>query len=212
MNSELLITLVIIHVVALASPGPDFALMVKLASQESRRVALAAAAGIAVAILGHTVLSLTGVSLIIKSSATLFITVQLLGLSYLTWMGLRSIYAAIQHWRDKFYNETVPVVTRKTSVRKGFLQGLYTNLLNPKAMIFFVTLFSAMITPAVSGNEKVVITVLFVGLTFMWFAFIALVLSKPEIQQKVKNATPVINLVTGGLFVSVAIAIVSDMF
>lgn len=212
MNSELLITLVIIHVVALASPGPDFALMVKLASQESRRVALAAAAGIAVAILGHTVLSLTGVSLIIKSSATLFITVQLLGLSYLTWMGLRSIYAAIQHWRDKFYNETVPVVTRTTSVRKGFLQGLYTNLLNPKAMIFFVTLFSAMITPAVSGNEKVVITVLFVGLTFMWFAFIALVLSKPEIQQKVKNATPVINLVTGGLFVSVAIAIVSDMF
>lgn len=212
MNVELLMTLAIIHAVALASPGPDFALIVKLASQESRKVSLAAAAGIATAILGHTVLSLTGVSLVIKSSETLFLAVQLLGLSYLTWMGIGAIRAAVTHWRDKFNNEETAPLSASISVKKGFLQGLYTNLLNPKAMIFFVTLFSALVTPAVSVNDKFLIALIFVGLTFFWFAFIALVLSKPVIQQKVKNATPVINLVTGILFVSVSVAIVSDLF
>ena len=78
MNIELLLSLAIMHAVALASPGPDFALVVKFASQESRNTAIASAVGISIAILIHTILSLTGVSLIIKSSQTLYIIVALL--------------------------------------------------------------------------------------------------------------------------------------
>ncbi len=50
MNIELLMALTLIHLVALSSPGPDFALVVKLASQESRQVAISAAGGIAIAV------------------------------------------------------------------------------------------------------------------------------------------------------------------
>lgn len=212
MNLELLMTLAVIHFVALTSPGPDFALVVKMASQESRRVAVASAGGISIAILFHTMLSLTGVSLVIKSAEILFLGVQILGASYLAWMGIGSIRAAVSHWRDKCGQIAVESVKNSMTVKQGFMQGLYTNLLNPKAMIFFITLFSAMMTPDVTVMTKAAAAVMFLVLSLIWFVFIALVLSKPKVQRQVKKATPMINLVTGVLFVSVALAIVIELF
>lgn len=210
MDVQLLISLAVIHTIALASPGPDFALVVKLSTQENRAVAIASAAGISVAILAHTLLSLTGLSLIIHSSEQLFILVQLIGASYLAWMGIGAARAALSHWRD-------PVALEKAqqseglNVKKGFLQGLYTNLLNPKALVFFITLFSTLITPQVSFLTKSVAAILLFSLSMMWFSFIAVVLTKPKIQIKLKRATPVINLLTGLVFISVALVIISGV-
>ena len=210
MDVQLLISLALIHTIALASPGPDFALVVKLSAQENRAVAMASAVGISVAILAHTLLSLTGLSLIIHSSERLFILVQLIGASYLAWMGVGAARAALSHWRD-------PVALEKTqqseglSVKKGFLQGLYTNLLNPKALVFFITLFSTLITPQVSLPTKSAAAVLLFTLSVIWFSFIAMVLTKPRIQIKLKQATPVINLLTGCVFISVALVIISGV-
>ncbi|MDX2322150.1 MAG: LysE family transporter [Moritella sp.] len=211
MNIELLLSLAIIHVVALASPGPDFALVVKLASQESRNTALASAVGISIAILIHTILSLTGVSLIIKSSQTLYMIIQMLGASYLAWMGLGSVKGALQHWQA---SESVDSNTSKLSQltpTQGFMQGLWTNLLNPKAMVFFIILFSAMITPDVSLMTKLMATVIMLVLSLIWFVFIALILSKPIIQQRVIKAAPAINLCTGLLFMLVSSAIIYNL-
>lgn len=210
MDVQLLISLALIHTIALASPGPDFALVVKLSTQENRAVAMASAVGISVAILAHTLLSLTGLSLIIHSSERLFILVQLIGASYLAWMGVGAARAALSHWR-------VPVALEKIqqseglSVKKGFLQGLYTNLLNPKALVFFITLFSTLITPQVSLPTKSAAAVLLFTLSVIWFSFIAMVLTKPRIQIKLKRATPVINLLTGCVFISVALVIISGV-
>ncbi|MCL1058646.1 LysE family transporter [Shewanella gelidimarina] len=221
MELQLLLSLAIIHSVALASPGPDFALVVKMASQESRATAIAAAIGISVAILLHSLLSLTGVSVIIKSSQWLFIAVQLIGASYLGWMGIGAVRSAITHFQTKRAKKdaielgstiTTNAAHNGLSIKQGFLQGLYTNLLNPKAMVFFITLFSALITPDINLLTKIVAVFIMLILSLIWFIFIALVLSKPTIQQKVKQASPIINLVTGLLFISVAVIIVCGAF
>ncbi|MPY26605.1 LysE family translocator [Shewanella psychropiezotolerans] len=210
MELQLLISLAIIHSVALASPGPDFALVVKMASQESRATAIASAVGISVAILLHSLLSVTGVSLLIKSSDLLFVAVQLIGASYLGWMGIGAIRGTLSQWRDKASSQDLDNASHLgLSIKQGFFQGLYTNLLNPKAMVFFITLFSAMITPDINVITKVSAVFIMLILSLIWFIFIALVLSKPLIQLKVKRASPIINLVTGILFISVAIIIVS---
>ncbi|MCJ8304101.1 LysE family translocator [Shewanella sp.] len=212
MELQLLISLAIIHSVALASPGPDFALVVKMASQESRATAIASAVGISVAILLHSLLSVTGVSLLIKSSDLLFVAVQLIGASYLGWMGIGAIRGTISQWRNKASSQDVDNTNHLgLSIKQGFLQGLYTNLLNPKAMVFFITLFSAMITPDINVITKACAVFIMLILSLIWFIFIALVLSKPLIQLKVKRASPVINLVTGILFISIAVIIVSGV-
>ncbi|NQZ92214.1 MAG: LysE family transporter [Moritella sp.] len=211
MNIELLLSLAIIHAVALASPGPDFALVVKLASQESRSTAIASAVGISIAILIHTILSLTGVSLIIKSSQTLYIIVQMVGAGYLAWMGFGAVKGALQHWKAKVSVDNNQLKLNKLTPKQGFMQGLWTNLLNPKAMVFFIILFSAMITPDVSLLTKLSATVIMLVLSLIWFVFIALILSKPVIQQRVQKAAPAINLFTGLLFMAVSSAIMYNL-
>ncbi|ABZ77075.1 Lysine exporter protein (LYSE/YGGA) [Shewanella halifaxensis HAW-EB4] len=210
MELQLLISLGIIHLAALASPGPDFALVVRLATQESRAAAIASSLGIAVAILGHTLLSLTGVSLIIQSSDLLFTMVQLAGASYLAWMGMGAIKAAWRHWQDPVSIETA-ARGRGVTAYKGFMQGLYTNILNPKALVFFITLFSTLITPQVSFATKNMAALLLFSLSFVWFTFIAVVLSKPKVQLKMKKASPLINLITGVVFIGVALIIISGL-
>jgi len=211
MNIELLLSLAIIHAVALASPGPDFALVVKLASQESRSTAIASAVGISIAILIHTILSLTGVSLIIKSSQTLYIIVQMVGACYLAWMGVSAVKGALQHWKAKVSVDNNQLKLNKLTPKQGFMQGLWTNLLNPNAMVFFIILFSAMITPDVSMLTKLSATVIMLVLSLIWFVFIALILSKPVIQQRVQKAAPAINLFTGMLFMAVSSAIMYNL-
>ncbi|PKH08022.1 LysE family transporter [Moritella sp. Urea-trap-13] len=211
MNIELLLSLAIIHAVALASPGPDFALVVKLASQESRKTAIASAVGISIAILIHTILSLTGVSLIIKSSQTLYMIVQMLGASYLAWMGFGAVKGALQHWKARVSVDSNTPKLNQLTPTQGFMQGLWTNLLNPKAMVFFIILFSAMITPDVSLMTKLMATVIMLVLSLIWFVFIALILSKPIIQQRVIKAAPAINLCTGLLFMLVSSAIMYNL-
>ncbi|HBF45460.1 MAG TPA: lysine transporter LysE, partial [Shewanella frigidimarina] len=77
MDMTLLAGLAVIHIVALMSPGPDFAIIVKMATQQTRLTALYCALGIAVAILIHTFLSLMGISVMIQQSHVAFMAVQL---------------------------------------------------------------------------------------------------------------------------------------
>ncbi|SUI93465.1 LysE family translocator [Shewanella morhuae] len=225
MDLSLLLTLGVIHTVALISPGPDFAIMVKIATQQRRNTALAAAAGISVAILAHTILSLTGVSLVIKSSHILYLVVQIAGASYLAWMGFSALRSGMAMWRkplasvdeanDNVQETSVDKVSKTRvipmSQRQGFLTGLYTNLLNPKALVFFLTLFSALITPDVTASTKLVSAVLLFVLSLAWFGLLAVMLSKAQVQLKLQRLTPTIDVVIGVIFMSVAVAIVTNL-
>lgn len=234
MDLSLLLTLAVIHAVALISPGPDFAIMVKIATQQSRSTAIAAAVGISVAILAHTILSLTGVSLLIKSSHTLYLLVQIVGATYLAWMGFGALRAglAILAKRKASVSTRSPAGINIEAIetaeaggaasvagglggtmsrRQGFLTGLYTNLLNPKALVFFLTLFSALITPSVTTSTKIAAAILLLLLSLAWFGFVAVMLSKAQVQLKLQRLTPIIDAAIGVIFMSVALAIYSNL-
>jgi threonine/homoserine/homoserine lactone efflux protein len=232
MDLSLLLTLAVIHAVALISPGPDFAIMVKIATQQSRSTAVAAAVGISIAILVHTILSLTGVSLLIKSSHTLYLLVQIVGASYLAWMGFGALRAGLAILAKRKMSARVHAGTNDAVIsagdvegvasvagglggamsrRQGFLTGLYTNLLNPKALVFFLTLFSALITPSVTTSTKIASAILLLSLSLAWFGFLAVMLSKAQVQLKLQRLTPVIDAVIGVIFMSVALAIYSNL-
>jgi threonine efflux protein len=245
MDLSLLWTVGIIHLVALISPGPDFAIVVKLASQQVRSVALACAAGISTAILAHTILSLTGVSLLIQSSHYAYLIVQLVGASYLGWMGVGALKSVLQSLTNKrsaqaaqaqahtieinqsvteidieknsLYqrgiNDKIPEeATGVLTNQQGFLKGLYTNLLNPKALVFFMTLFSALVTPEVSQSTKLALVLLLLSLSLVWFSFLAIILTKDKVKQQLIRLTPVIDTLVGLLFTSVALAILYQVF
>jgi threonine/homoserine/homoserine lactone efflux protein len=217
MDFTLLASLAVIHTIALISPGPDFAIIVKMATQQSRNTALACAVGISLAILVHTLLSLLGISLMIKQSPIAYTLVQFIGVSYLAWMGFNALMSAIKHYckpKPSIQNvqaNEVPLSTVQSTQNMsqfvGFKIGLLTNLLNPKALIFFITLFTVLITPEVSANTKVAAATILFSLSIIWFGLLALVLSKPQIQQQLLKATNIIDALVGVIFLSVSITI-----
>lgn len=216
MDTQLIITLSLIHLVALISPGPDFAIIIRLATLESRRVAIAAALGIATAIALHTLLSLTGVSIAIHNSPQLYAIVQLIGASYLGWMGLGAIRSALTRKKEYTPQDASNLTTQAASQAplnwyQGLRIGLFTNLLNPKALVFFITLFSALITPTVTLGTKVAAGIMLFSLSFIWFALVSILLSTPQIQQRFKHLSKFIDGLTGALFLVVAFAILYQL-
>src|SRR4051812_44859012 len=83
----------IAHLLAVASPGPDFAIVLKQSLAHGRRPAVWTAIGVGVAILLHVTYSLFGLGLLIRSSATWFAVVKYIGAAYIAWLGVQSLRA-----------------------------------------------------------------------------------------------------------------------
>lgn len=225
MDFSLLLTLALIHTVALISPGPDFAIMVKIATQQSRLTAMATALGISTAILLHTLFSLTGVSLLITRSQTLYLLIQMIGAGYLAWMGLGALRAGMGALRVKSRGPAAKsalaqdgpkarsgaALNANLSVGRDFLAGFYTNLLNPKALVFFLTLFSALISPSVSFSTQLAATLGLFTLSLLWFGLLAAFLSRAQVQLRLQRLTPLIDTVIGLIFITVALAILLNL-
>ena len=138
----ILITLASIHFIALMSPGPDFALVVQNATRHGRQTGLYIALGLSCGILLHSLLSLTGISYLVHQQPTLFAIIQLAGGSYLLYLGygaLKATWATIQSHDDdnQALNSKDLILTNK---REAFSKGFATNILNPKALVFFYQL------------------------------------------------------------------------
>ncbi len=88
---SVLLTLAAVFAVALVSPGPDVALVVRTSLHQGRRAGLASALGLACGILLHTTLVLTGVSLLLSRTPVLFAILQALGALYLAWLGVGAL-------------------------------------------------------------------------------------------------------------------------
>lgn len=124
------LTVALVHLLAVASPGPDLAVMIRQAICQRRRNALLTACGIGVGIFVHVGYSLLGIGLIIQQSLVLFSVLKVVGALYLTWIAIQCLRARA----GGIHVETgdVPRQMGLSAFRLGFL----TNALNPKATLF----------------------------------------------------------------------------
>ncbi|MFH7526792.1 LysE family translocator [Aeromonas enteropelogenes] len=205
MFTSLFLTIGLIHLVALASPGPDFALILRTSLH--RPTALGAALGIALAILLHATLSLTGISLLIAEHHWLFMAVKMIGALYLGWLGWGALMAAWQGAGEQAFKAG----GERAGWRKGVQSGLATNLLNPKALLFFMGLLAAMVTPQVDGLTRGLLVLELFLLSLFWFGALAWSLSTVRAQRLLGRVQRPLNLVTGLLFGAVSLSILGGM-
>ena len=130
------------------SPGPDFVVVAKNATLGSRRAGIFTALGVALAVIIPATYSLLGLGIVIEHSIVAFSIIKWLGALYLAYLGVSLMGAK---------KSTVPEVSeamnlqhRSVSARKAFLEGFGTNVLNPKAALFFVGIFAQVISPDAS--------------------------------------------------------------
>ncbi len=187
------------------SPGPDFAMVMRNSLVYSRRTGVLAAAGLAAGIALHVTYSLLGIGLLISRSILLFNTIKWIGALYLIYIGLKSLRATKpkQRQAEETLEEQKQDLTTAQAVRMGFL----TNALNPKATLFFLALFTTVIPKDTQVVFKMIYGVEMIAATFLWFAFVAVVLSHGRINKAFARVKHRIEKVFGVVLVALGLKV-----
>ena len=137
------LTVALIHLLAVASPGPDFAVVIRESVSHGRRAGLFTALGVGSGIFLHVAYSLLGIGLIVAQSELLFAMLKWLAAAYLLYVGWHALQA-----RPAAPGEFAALAASAVpSGRSAFGRGFLTNALNPKVTLFFLALFSVVIDP-----------------------------------------------------------------
>ncbi|WP_022961219.1 LysE family transporter [Halopseudomonas pelagia] len=175
LNEFLLVALV--HLLAVMSPGPDFAVVIRNSVGAGRQAGLTTALGVGCGILVHVAYSLLGIGLIVSQSTWLFNLLKLAAAGYLFYLGVKALRS-----RPQPLNSDVPAASTLSS-RKAFANGFITNGLNPKATLFFLSLFTLIISPLTPMGIQAFYGLYLALATAAWFCLVALLFSHARVRQ-----------------------------
>ena len=168
----------VVHLLAVASPGPDFAIILKQSIRYDRRTAVFTSFGIATGILLHVTYSLVGIGLIIASDERLFTALKYIAASYfcyIAWYGLRAKKPDDNN-NELRVSSSEDISNQIPSAKKAFFTGFLINGLNVKATLFFVSLFSVIIAPETPFSIKLSYGLYMTLATAVWFVFLSYLL------------------------------------
>ena len=170
------------HLLAVASPGPDFAIVLKQSITHGRRTALWTSIGVGTAILIHVTYSVLGLGLLIRSSVLWFTVVKYAGAAYIAWLGIQALRSKPRDPANAA--GSLGAGASFPSERAAFLTGFLTNALNPKATLFFLSLFILVVSPQTPKLIQVGYGLWMALATMAWFSFVSLVFTKREVRDK----------------------------
>lgn len=167
------------HLLAVASPGPDFAIVLRQSLVHGRRPAVLTSLGVGTGILLHIAYSLMGIALVIKSSVTWFDAVKYAGAGYLVWLGVQALRTKPRS------GDALAGASQRAAPddRAAFVTGFLTNALNPKATLFFLALFATVIRPTTPKSVQAVYGLWMAGATAAWFSLVALFFTRESVRR-----------------------------
>ncbi|MBF7730385.1 LysE family translocator [Pseudomonas sp. N040] len=172
------LTVAFVHLLAVASPGPDFAIVVRESVSHGRTAGTWTALGVGAGILVHVTYSLLGIGLVVAQSAVLFNVLKWLAAAYLLYLGIKALRSGPSVAADA--STQLPEVAR--SPRGAFVSGFITNGLNPKATLFFLSLFTLVIDPHTPLLIQAGYGIYLACATAAWFSLVAMLFSHSRVR------------------------------
>ena len=200
------------HLLAVASPGPDFAVVLKQSLVHGRSTARWTAAGVGAAILLHVGYSLLGLGLVVRGSSEWFAVLKYAGAAYIGWLGVQALRARPRGEADE--NEGTNREKQSggsnatPTARRAFATGFLTNALNPKATLFFVSLFVLVVDPATPKTVQAAYGLWMAIATAAWFWLVATLFTRPEVRLKFLAHGHWIDRALGVVFLAFAASLV----
>lgn len=193
MDLNILLVVAALHAVVLIVPGPDVLLVSQTALARTRRAALLAGLGVVLGISMWASLALLGIGLLFEAFPWVHGVIRVAGGLYLLWMGYGLWRSSARH-----APELAPVqapLSDLAALRAGFL----TNIANPKAAVFFGSVFSGVLGTDAGSGVKLAAFGIIVGLSLGWFALVALGMSTASMQGAYLRARRGVDRVAGSL-------------
>ena len=190
------------HLMAVASPGPDFAVVTRQTLAHGRAAGLRTAWGIAAGIVFHVAYALFGLGWLLQKLPLLLELMRYAGAAFLLWMGFNALRA--QPAAAQASTATAPAAQR------DFWIGFTTNLLNPKATLFFVALCSALLTTPTPLSLKLALAGWIVLSTGLWFTLVAITLGHTRIRTALQAHAHWIDRGMGLLLIALALVMLAQ--
>jgi threonine/homoserine/homoserine lactone efflux protein len=197
-------TIAIAHLFAVASPGPDFAVVLKQCVTNGTRSGIGTSLGVAAAILLHVTYCILGVALLLTQSPLLFLAVRYLAAIYLLYLGVAAI-------KESMKIKSAEIELSSTSVGKpvqAFYLGFLTNGLNPKATLFFLSLFTVVISPVTPTFVQASYGLYLAVATFAWFTMLSVVLGHEKFRSRILKLGIWFERIMGLILIFLAVQIV----
>lgn len=185
--------------VAAMSPGPDFVVAVRNTLIGSRRAGLMTALGFGLGVCIHLAYCLAGLAVIISQSILLFSLFKYLGAAYLIYLGIGALRS--KGMAQTFDADPADGPRNTLSDSQALRSGFLTNLLNPKATLFFLALFTQIIDPHTGMEARLLYGSTAALIVTLWFSFVALVLSSGPLRQRYLQCSCWIDRLCGGVLI-----------
>lgn len=191
-----LVVLTVVHTLAAASPGPDFVFVSQQTLANGKRTGLLCSLGIALGLSFHIAYSAFGLAAVVSHSSELLWWLKILGGSYLIYLGSKGLRAKASSGQMVKGVKPPPDSSLKT-IGAGFL----CNVLNPKAPIYFLSLFTLVLSPDMPLYQITIFGLWIMLIQLCWFSFVVFVLSIPVVNNRFQRAGHWIDRMLGGTMV-----------
>lgn len=191
-----LLTVAGIWAIAVATPGPNFFVVAQSALSGSRIAAFAAVAGVTTGTLIWGLAGWLGISALFSAAPTAYIILKLAGGAYLLFLGLRMLWSTLTPTNLYAGQAAARHVTSIASYRLG----LMTNLANPKSAIFVTSVFATALPNDADWTAGLAAVAIMVTVSLGWYALVALVLARPQINSAYLRGRRIIDGVAGLIF------------
>lgn len=195
-----------ITLLAVVSPGPDFAVILRNALRSGRGPGLATALGIACGVVVHVTYTLLGLGWLVARYAWLLTAIKYAGAAYLVWLGCSALLSR----KDEAGGPQGSAPAARADLRQAFGNGFMCNILNPKTVLFFIALFTQVVAPGTSLAALVGIGVYIVLAHLAWFAFVVLVLTNPAALRGFNHWRRAVEKGVGGCLVALGVTLAID--
>lgn len=207
---SLLLTICLLHFVAQLSPGPDVLLIAKSSASTTRTNTLKIILGISVGIVVWVVLTLLGFTVLTQQFPWIQQVLMFVGSLFLAKMGWAMLKGGISALKSKVQAEDEAVVEK--TKENYFLLGLFTNLANPKTLIYFSSIFSLALSANAGEHLKTQLAFIIPIQTFITFTSLMMIVSQPKIKDAYQRAGAYIDVLSGSLFLIFAIVLCYEAF
>ena len=197
------LALFLIVLTAAAAPGPDFIVVIRNSVLHSQRAGIITAFGIALGNMFHVAYCIIGIATLINQSELLFSIIKYTGVIYLVYVGVKGLFS-------KGYESVKIIGDDKEDRRvdlpamKAFKNGFFTNLLNPKATMFYLALFTQLLEGTTMVQQIIyALTVAFIAIG--WFSLVSILLNRRTLRRKFLHYAKWIDRICGGLLIALGV-------
>jgi len=187
-----LISLILIHFLAICSPGPDIFVTINNSLSHGRKSGVLTAFGVGLGNLFHITYCILFLDYLFNNLPNILDIIKYLGGAYIFYIGCKSIKSAFRKQKIEF--------TKEKGVQNGssdFLSGMLTSTLNPKAMLFFISFYGFLVPTAYTLLQKCLLGLWMIGVIIIFLSSLASLSTTKYIQMMSSSKINLINFMFG---------------